>query len=104
MRKLVKTLVYSLNQLMNVGIFVFFLFILFGVIGVQLFQGTFYNACRITDEPLPGTTIWPKADDGRLCSIYSLGGRKCPKDQICGNPDEFGITPGQDGSHYNMAI
>jgi hypothetical protein len=78
MRKLVKTLIFSLHQLLNVGIFISFVFIMFGVIGVQIFEGKFYNACRLTPEPIPGTTYWPKADDGRLCGLDSLGGRNCP--------------------------
>ena len=77
MRRLVGTLVQSLNELVNVGIFIGFLFVLFGIIGLQLFQGTMYNSCRLTPEPV-NDTYWPKADDGRLCSITSSGGRKCP--------------------------
>jgi hypothetical protein len=81
MRRLVGTLITSLNELISVGFFIFFLFFLFGIIGLQLFNGTMYNACRLTESPIfieGQPMVWEKADDGRLCSIYSMGGRKCP--------------------------
>jgi hypothetical protein len=62
-----------------------------------------YNACRLTPEPFPNST-WPKADDGRLCSIYSKGGRKCPESQTCGNPEQYGLTSEQDGAYTNLGI
>jgi hypothetical protein len=48
MRRLVQTLVTSLNELITVAIFISFLFLLFGIIGLQMFHGTMYNACRLT--------------------------------------------------------
>jgi hypothetical protein len=63
-----------------------------------------YNACRVTPEPVNNNTFWEIVGDGRLCSIYSLGGRKCSIGQICGNPDEFGMTKEMDDVYLNMGI
>ena len=79
MKRLVGTLVTSLNELINAAVFISFLFVLFGILGLQLFAGTMYNKCRLTESPI-NETFWPKANDGRLCSKEGLGGRKCDID------------------------
>lgn len=61
MRRLVGTLIDSLIGLLNVAIFVLLLFILFGILGLQLFSGSLYNACRL--DPTPNeSNYWQKAD------------------------------------------
>ena len=45
---LVSTLLNSLESLANVVLFLMFVLLLFGIIGLQLFSGIFENRCRIT--------------------------------------------------------
>jgi hypothetical protein len=79
MRRLVQTLVTSLNELLTVAIFICFLFLLFGIIGLQMFHGKMYNSCRLTPSPSLDQNshlyFWEKVpDDALLCST-NKGGR-----------------------------
>ena len=77
MRRLVGTLISSMPKLVNVTIFLSFIFLLFGILGLQLFQGQMFNYCRVTPEPVNG--IWEKAPDvTRHCSKMKHGGFECP--------------------------
>ena len=91
MRQLVVTLLKSLPLLMDVGVLVFFLFFLFGLVGVQLFSGALVRRCAVLDNPLTGCELcgtntthavfpgcaascvlpdvprWAGADDSDLC-------------------------------------
>jgi hypothetical protein len=60
MRKLVAALIGSIPELLNVGIFFLFIFILFGIMGLQQFSGSLYNKCRVTEKPL-NATYWEHA-------------------------------------------
>lgn len=62
MRKLVRALINSLPQLINVLIILFFIILLFGILGLQQFNRTIYNRCRTTPKPL-NATYWPKSED-----------------------------------------
>ena len=57
MRQLVVTLLKSLPLLMDVGVLVFFLFFLFGLVGVQLFSGALVRRCAVLDNPLTGCEL-----------------------------------------------
>ena len=57
MRQLVVTLLKSLPLLMDVGVLVFFLFFLFGLVGVQLFRGALVRRCAVLDNPLTGCEL-----------------------------------------------
>ena len=58
MRRLVSSLLKSLPKLGHVIVFLVFLFLLFGILGLQLFGTTQYNRCRTTPAPLDDGT-WP---------------------------------------------
>jgi len=49
-----------------VAIFLLFIFMLFGIMGLQWFGDTLYYSCRVTAEPLPGALVWEKSDDSRV--------------------------------------
>jgi hypothetical protein len=91
MRKLVSTLLGSMPKLLNVSIFLFFIYLLFGIIGVQLFNGLMYNKCRLTPKPV-NDIYWPIVPNiDRVCSTYKNGGFVCPEGTYCGNPADYGI-------------
>lgn len=48
MRKLVSSLVGSMKKLLNAVVFMLFIFMLFGILGIQQFQGTMYHRCRLS--------------------------------------------------------
>ena len=62
MRRLIDSLLSSLPALANAVVFMFFIFLLFGILGVQQFPGTMYQRCRLTEEPLADGT-WPYLED-----------------------------------------
>jgi hypothetical protein len=47
LRKQVAALIRSVKGLLNVLIFLFFVFALFSVVGLQWFSGTIYYTCRV---------------------------------------------------------
>lgn len=68
MRKLIKALLNSIPQLANVLIFLTFIILLFGILGLQEFKGKVYNRCRTTPEPV-NATYWPKSTEHtQICS------------------------------------
>lgn len=52
MKMLLSTLVYSLPGLLNVVILLFCVFVLFGIVGIQLMMGFSHNHCRLTPYPI----------------------------------------------------
>jgi hypothetical protein len=52
MRMMVNSLLSSIPQLANVGILLFFLFLVWAICAVNLFQGGFHARCRVTAAPL----------------------------------------------------
>ena len=73
MKKLVSALIQSLPDFVNVGIFLFFVFALFAILGVHQYAGQFRNACRFNPEP--ETNISWAIDDTieRACSKSGYG-------------------------------
>ena len=67
LRLQVAALIKSLKQLANVMAFLLAMFILGGVMGLQLFMNSVHYACRTTPEPLPGALIWERASN-QICS------------------------------------
>jgi hypothetical protein len=62
-------LILSLPDLFNVGVFLGFMFLLFGILGLQLFMGQAYNRCRLTEMPV-NSTYWPlDMEQVRPCNI-----------------------------------
>lgn len=59
MKKIIRILVLSAGSLLNVVALLFFILILFGIIGLHsLGDGATYNRCRLTVEPV-NATYWP---------------------------------------------
>lgn len=75
----------------NVGIFLFFVFMLFSILGLHQYSGQFYNACRYNPVPETNTTWAIDESFQRMCSKTGYGNFICPPDRYCGNPEEFGI-------------
>jgi hypothetical protein len=57
MKLLVSSLLDALPDLGNVVVFLFYLIVLFGILGIQLFIGNIENRCRFDDKP--SGDIWP---------------------------------------------
>jgi hypothetical protein len=55
-RVIVTSLLQSFIALANVGVFLFFIIIVFGTFGLHLFSGMFEYRCRMTPEPVNG--VW----------------------------------------------
>ncbi|KAE9188792.1 hypothetical protein PF002_g25223 [Phytophthora fragariae] len=65
MRRLVAALLNSLPALRNVVGLQMFVFVVFGILGVQLFGGRMSRVCRLTEFPvrLPVDATWPVPND-----------------------------------------
>lgn len=85
-KSLLVSLVKSLPDFVNVGIFMIFVFILFATMGVQQYSGMIYNTCRITPYPDEKNLVW-EIDPliKRPCSMNGAGNFHCPADSFCGN-------------------
>ena len=72
---------------MNAVLFLLFIFLLFGILGVQQFGGTMYKRCRFTEEPVDGQ--WPFDESvKRLCEDSS----NCPAGEFCKHPLEANLS------------
>lgn len=93
MRRLMKTIFYSLPELINVLIFLTFSFCVFSLMALQSYQGVFYSFCRLTEFPV-NATYWPKDEERghRVCSLSKEGFVSCPADQFCGSPFDYGMA------------
>jgi hypothetical protein len=52
MRALIQSLILSIPGLLNVIIFLIFVFMIFSILGAQSLQGSQYQRCRLTAEPI----------------------------------------------------
>ncbi|KAH8064513.1 hypothetical protein JL722_1389 [Aureococcus anophagefferens] len=95
LKKLVEGILSAGPKLVDVGLFFSFPFLLFGIVGVQLFMGQLHGRCRTTPYPVVanyslygnGTNYadfavwydakdcyWPlDEDDGRFCALHTGG-------------------------------
>ena len=95
MRRLMRSLIKSLPALANVIIFLLFIFMLFGILGIQQYNGSMYYFCRQTDAPVNGE--WAKTPDiERVCTADGLGQFKCPTGSYCGALEEYDIDLNKD--------
>jgi hypothetical protein len=101
MRKLVSTLINAMPKFINVAAFIFFIFILFSILGMHSFSGVVYSRCRTQKAPV-NATYWPKTADMDPCG--SLGLNKCKSGEYCGRPVEWGISLEDDGVLDNFTI
>ena len=68
-----------------------FIFMLFGILGIQQFQGTMYNRCHFSEFPLDDGT-WPIDDTLEyLCSPDGQGLMECPSDRFCKQPADASL-------------
>ena len=74
------------------------MFVLCGIMGLQLFMESIHFACRATERPEPGASEWPIYGDERIIcdehgdnSWSSYSGRKCPDGAFCGSPIDYGL-------------
>ena len=85
MRRLVSIMLRSIPDLGNTIAFMVFFFVVFGIIGIQTFNGRIYQRCRTTKEPVNGTwTIDPDQKD-QICSD-SYEPTMCKEGTFCGSP------------------
>ena len=88
MKKLISALITSIPEFVNVLAFLIFVLVLFATIALHQYNGVYYNACRITPEPI--LNEWSAdVSSKRLCTETGLGNYQCPLDQICGNPKDY---------------
>ena len=102
LRKQVTALLNSLKRLANVLIFLLAMFVLCGVMGLQLFNTSIHYACRLTEVPVTGALTWQKSPDSHIChedgdnEWNSYNAYKCPENTFCGSPLDFGLEPDED--------
>ena len=89
-KKMVMSLFLSLPALANVVVFLMFIYIVFGIIGVALLKGVLYQRCRYTEEPV-GSSWEADPDIIQLCALDSTGLYTCPDDRYCGLPGNEGL-------------
>jgi hypothetical protein len=83
-------------------VFLLAIFVIFGVMGLQLFMESVHYSCRLTEKPEEGATVWPKSRDAGICdaegdnSWDSYKGNKCMEGTFCGSPLDFGLEPDTD--------
>ena len=98
-KRLVATVIHSLPDLFNLVIFMLFIFILFGIVGLQQFQGLEFNRCRTTPAPVNG--VWPlDTSVSTLCTLNKAG--SCPAGSTCGNPLTYSLTPHETDAQAEM--
>ena len=96
-RVIVTAFIASMPPLMNVGIFLIFIVILFGTFGLHLFYGMHEWRCRLTEKPLPNGT-WPLLEDNfELCYPSK---NNCPANSFCGAPIEYDLPWDWEETNY----
>ena len=73
MKRLIRSLGDSAGALMQAVFFLTVVFLLFSILGVKQFYGSFYQRCRLTSEPVGGVWPYDRTVD-RLCSRNSYYG------------------------------
>ena len=104
LRLLIESLLKSLPALANVVLFLIFIFVMFGILGTQLFSGYMYHRCRLTPSPIMtheedgGYLFWPIDEEvDRLCSLEEGHGLyNCPDGRVCGEPLQYDIPLSRD--------
>jgi hypothetical protein len=78
----VSSLLDSLPDLANVVVFLLFLVVLFGILGLQLFMGVLENRCRLSSEPQG--ELWPA--DPKITVL-------CVEDDDSTCPEKYSFSP-----------
>mmetsp|Transcript_10534 Transcript_10534/g.10604 ORF Transcript_10534/g.10604 Transcript_10534/m.10604 type:complete len:379 (-) Transcript_10534:700-1836(-) len=104
LKRQINALISAVPNIAAVLSFLFFLLLLFGILGLHQYNGSLYNACRTSEVPL-NSTFWPKNESSkRVCSTTGLGAYKCAPQEICGNPVSQQISILNDGALNNSHI
>jgi hypothetical protein len=89
MRVLVGALLTSLPMMLDVVMILMFVFAIFGVLGVQLWNGKLHSYCRATPWPDPDTGLWAYGASERVCGGHFTcpigGGLDGAPPEYCGN-------------------
>lgn len=81
MKRLVKSVLDAIPRLISVGYVLTFIFLLFGILGTQLYMGEMRNRCYPKDTQLVyGDSYIPSPD---LCCQPTVNGQQCPKNEKC---------------------
>lgn len=97
LRFLIQSLLASLAGLLNVFLFLGFVLSIFAVLGVNLFSGDQYKACRATEDvifPADGSApYWPLVNDERTLCITSDDCKHLAM-AVCGSTwEKAGLAP-----------
>ena len=77
---------------------------LFGILGIQQFQGTMYRRCRFTEFPNEDGT-WPiDPEVNHLCSPNNQGTGICPENRYCKEPADANLSSGIDDPQNDRLI
>lgn len=77
-KKHVETLVDALPNFFNVSVFLIFIFVLFAILGLHQYGGSFFNRCRYNPEPEEPGVSWAIVEEYyRPCTKNGLGRYKC---------------------------
>ena len=88
MRRIVSIMIQSIPDLGNTLAFMAFFFLVFGIVGIQTFNGLIYQRCRITEKPENGQwPIDPEQNDFICSNNYEP--TKCAQGTFCGSPLEY---------------
>jgi hypothetical protein len=108
MKSLVHTLFKALPDFLNVGVFLLFIFIIFGILGLHEYNGSFYYMCRTTEFPITdssGYRYWPMdSTQTTICSPDGSGEYICNPGTWCGSPVDYGISLDTDNVFSNSNI
>jgi hypothetical protein len=63
MRLLVNTVLLSIPRLLNVAGMAIFLLTVFGILGMNFWNGVMHRRCRLTPQPLRFISSWPSAEE-----------------------------------------
>ncbi|XP_038071611.1 voltage-dependent calcium channel type A subunit alpha-1-like isoform X1 [Patiria miniata] len=92
-----KALLKAMAPLLQIGLLILFVIVIFAIIGMEFFQGKFHKTCFETDEFGNNTGVISMANgDPQVCADTSnTAGYHCPNNTICSEYWEgpnFGIT------------
>lgn len=93
MKALIQSLIDALPDFANVGVFMVFVFILFATMGLEQYNGAYYNTCKLTPAPINSMTWASDLSVTRVCSVNGQGNYACPNNEYCGNIEQYPDIP-----------
>lgn len=107
MKSLIATMLNSLVKLGSLGLLLMFFFVGFGILGVQLFQGTTHGKCMIGDWKstndtfeIDGVVYWNK--DALITDLWDESGEETTKSTLWDYDPLFGDKVPPPGSYFLM--